>query len=322
MGAARRNRGSVIAFLAVALAASMGLAVVAVDLAHLSTAAGEVQTLADAGATGAVRTLMRPDVGDDEVAAVVDVLLAENTIDGVPGTSGAQRVVQVGGFDFETRAFTTAGTTRNAVRVSVTATVNNLVAGFYGVPQSDVTREAIAAFSGPRTGRPMLPLVIGRCHFEDYERTGACADLPELTQVPDGTDGSGWTSLALDPASASAALRYLPADCGGGGEEPPTVRVGDEINVMNGQANSVLKTVGDCVAAGHDEFVVPIVELDCDGKFNRQKAVIGFATLDVTGVRTKGGDKGLDVSAVCSTGEPGLVPGGPDLGTRAAALVR
>jgi hypothetical protein len=314
----KRNRGVITVLAGFMLAGALGLAVVAIDLGHLSTVAGEVQTLADAAAASAARSLMQHD-GD--AAGAADALLAKNTVDGTAG-SHAARQVQVGTFDFAEGQFSKGGAAPNAVRVTVTATVANIVAGIYGDRQSDVSREAIAAFSGNASGHPRLPLAIGRCHFTSYEASGSCATMPTLTQAPDGKDGSGWTSLTSDNGSASKARRYLPADCGGGGEDAPRLRVGDVIGVMNGQANTLLKTVEDCVAAGHNDFVIPVVDVDCNGKFNKQRPVVGFATVHVTNVTTKGGTKGIDVKPICSATTPGETPGGPDLGTRAAAIVK
>ena len=61
----RRNRGAVIVLAGFILLASMGLAVVAIDLGHLSVVAGEVQTLADAAAD-ALRLLAGGDREDAE----------------------------------------------------------------------------------------------------------------------------------------------------------------------------------------------------------------------------------------------------------------
>ena len=315
----RRNRGAVLVFAGFILLASVGLAVVAIDLGHLSVVAGEVQTLADAAAVSATRSLMQADgKGDPKAAAAT--LLANNTVDGIAGSKAASEI-QTGTFDFAKNSFTAGGSNPNAARVTVTATVANIVAGVYGDNQSEVTREAIAAFSGNANAYPTLPLAIGECHFASFQSSGQCSSLPTLKQAPDGKDGSGWTSLGPDNASASKAVQYLPSDCGGGGVTPPLVRVGDAIGVMNGQANSVLKTVQDCVTKGHNDFAVPVVDVPCNGKFNKQQAVLGFATIHITNVTAKGGAKGIDVTPICGT-TSGNTPGGPDYGTRASAIVR
>lgn len=318
----RSNRGSVLVLMGVGLVAFTGIAVVAIDLGHLSAASGEVQTLADAAAAAAARALMENAAGaDEDPEAIADVVLAENAIDGASGGT-AQREVQVGTFDFESRKFDPGGGPPNAARVVVSATVLNMVAGIYGDREAELSREAIAAFSGSASAHPSLPLAVGKCHFEKYQKSGRCSDLPSLTQAPNGKDGSGWTSLSSSSAGASTARRYLPADCGGGGETPPRVRVGATINIMNGQANSVLKTVEDCFKAGYRQFTVPIIDIACNKNFNQQKTVVGFATITLKNVQTQGGKKGIELATICSADAAGETPGGPDLGTRSAALVR
>jgi len=315
----RRNRGAIVVLAGFTLMMAIGLAVIAIDLTHLSTASGEVQTLADAAAAGAARSLMQSD-GKGNPTAAAQTLLASNTVDGKPGKTAAKSDVQVGNYDFAKAQFAKGGATPNAVRVTVVASVQNIVAGVYGDPQSTVTREAIAAFSGNSSARPTLPLAISKCTFASYQKSG-CGSMTTLKQAPDGKDGSGWTSLGADNASASKAVQYLPADCGGGGVTPPRLRVGDPVGIMNGQANSVLKTVGDCVAKGHDKFTVPVVDVECNGKFNKQKPVLGFATVKVVSVTAKGGSKSIDVTPICDTSS-GEMGGGPDYGTRNSSIVR
>ena len=316
----RRNRGAIVVLAGFTLLAAIGLSVIAIDLGHLSTVAGEIQTLADAAAAGAARSLMQPDGKGDPVAAA-ETLLATNTVDGQPGAKAAANDVQVGTYDFAKAQFSNGGASPNAVRVTVAASVHNIVAGVYGDAESKVTREAIAAFSGNASARPTLPLAISKCTFASYQKSGNCTSRPTLKQAPDGKDGSGWTSLGPDNASASKAVQYLPADCGGGGVTPPRLRIGDPIGVMNGQATSVLKTVQDCVAKGHNDFTVAVVDVECNGKFNKQKPVLGFATIHVAAVTAKGGAKGIDVTPICDT-TSGEMGGGPDYGTRDSSIVR
>jgi putative Tad-like protein involved in Flp pilus assembly len=316
----RRNRGAIVVLAGFTLLAAIGLAVVAIDLGHLSAVAGEVQTLADSAAAGGARSLMQPDGQGDPVAAA-QTLLATNTVDGKAGSKRTASDIQVGTYDYTNAQFTKGGSAPNAVRVTVSASVYNIVAGVYGDDQSTVTREAIAAFSGNSSARPTLPLAISKCSFTSYQSSGNCNSMPTLKQAPDGKDGSGWTSLGPDNASASKAVQYLPADCGGGGVTPPRLRVGDPIGIMNGQANSVLQTVQDCVTKGHNDFTIPVVDVECNGKFNKQKPVLGFATVHVVNVTAKGGAKGIDVTPICDTSS-GEMEGGPDFGTRDSSIVR
>jgi hypothetical protein len=199
--------------------------------------------------------------------------------------------------------------------------VPNLVARIFGSNTTALTRQAIAAYSGNASDRPICPIAVGVCQFQQYQSTDLCSSLPSLSQAPSGSDSSGWTSLSAESASASEAVRYMPAGCGGGGLTPPVVRVGQTINVMNGQANSVLKTFKDCFDAGLlKECTIPIIESPCDGSFNQPKTVVGFATFEIKSVQIGGGNKGIAMDGICKSSDPGA-GGGQDLGTTSVKMV-
>jgi hypothetical protein len=63
---------------------------------------------------------------------------------------------------------------------------------------------------------------------------------------------------------------------------------------------------------------VPIVPC---GQFNQSMEVLGFATIIVTGVTTTGSPKGISLSAICNSDDPGP-PGGESFGTSVVTLVR
>jgi hypothetical protein len=195
----------------------------------------------------------------------------------------------------------------------------------FGTASSSVERLAVAAFGGAGEARPTLPVALGDCYFKRFERSDNCSDLPKLTQVPDGSDNSCWTSLRPAGASASEVIGMLPSDCChggkcGGGAASPFVSVGDQINVVNGQATTILQILSDCVAKGHDEYVIPIVEC---GKCNQLAPVVGFATLRLTSVTDSGKYKGIGVDALCrSESEGGAPGGGGNYGLKTLALVK
>jgi Flp pilus assembly protein TadG len=312
----------VLGFMAIALLVFMGLAVVAIDFGHLGLSANEVQIVADTAATAGARSLMRnASLGSAENAVTVaQSVVAQNHVeDGAASIAASD--IEIGTFDFTTRSFTVGGASPNAVRATGRATVANMVAGFFGDRTSDVTREAIAAYGGNSTAHPICPIAVGLCEFQQYQTSGNCSDLPELSQAPSPGDTSGWTSLGPSSASASGAISYLPAACGGGGQTPPTVRVGSTINVLNGQADSVLKTIQDCWKAGLlTECLVPIINAPCNTQFNQGQPVVAFATFKITSVTATGKNKGIHFDGICQTDEPGA-PGGVNLGTFSMALV-
>ena len=319
----RRNErgGVVLGFMAIALLVFMGLAVVAIDFGHLGLSANEVQIVADTAATAGARSLMRNANGAGEnPVTVAQAVVAQNHLDDGSASIAASDV-EIGTYDFTTRSFAVGGASPNAVRATGRATVANMVAGFFGDRTSDVTREAIAAYGGSLSAKPICPIAVGLCEFQQYQTSPTCSKLPGLSQAPSANDTSGWTSLSPSSASASGAISYLPAACGGGGQTPPTVHVGSTINVLNGQADSILKTIEDCWKAGLlKECLVPIVNIPCNTSFNQPRPVVAFATFTITKVTTTGKKKGISLDGICNSDEPGA-PGGTDLGTFTMALV-
>jgi hypothetical protein len=199
-----------------------------------------------------------------------------------------------------------------------------MVAGIFGADTTDVQREAIAAYGANSSARPVCPIAVGLCEFQQYQTSQNCSDLPQLNQVPSGNDTSGWTSLGPASASASEAVRYLPVACGGGGLPPPSISIGDTINIMNGMATSVLTTIDNCFKAGLlTECVIPIINNPCNTAFNQAKPIVGFATLKITSVTTNGmaANTGVQMKGICMTDEPGVPGNGPNLGTFSMALV-
>jgi len=320
----RRNErgGVVLGFMAIALLVFMGLAVVAIDFGHLGLSANEVQIVADTAATAGARSLLRnaKNGAAENVVSVAQTVVAQNHVDDGDASIAASDV-QIGTFDFTTRSFSGGGANPNAVRATGRATVNNMVAGFFGDRTSDVTRDAIAAYSGNGSGMPVCPIAVGVCHFNKYKTSGTCSDLPKLSQAPSTADNSGWTSLFEGSANAATFIKYLPAACGGGGQTPPNVHAGQNIKLSNGQVNSALKTLEDCFKAGLlTECLVPIVKKNCNEPFNSDGEVLGFATFKITKVKSSGDPKFISMDGICETDAPGAAGGG-DYGTFTVSMV-
>jgi hypothetical protein len=225
--------------------------------------------------------------------------------------------VQVGSWDPASGTFVAGGAPVNAVRANTSATVQNLIAGIFGDRFTTVQKSATATLSGPGAAQPTLPLALGECHFAEFQESLECGDLPALDEVPARDGDGGWSSLSSASATAEAVRQYLPASCGGGGETPPELRVGDDIRVMNGRATSLLRVVERCVEQGLTEYVVPIVPC---GRSRGSLEVLGFATIHVEAVDARGRDRGIDLEAICNANVPGP-PGGGIFGTASVALV-
>lgn len=320
-----RQRGAALATVGIFMIVLAGMAVLGVDVGRLAFTATETQVVADAGAVAYAKTMLDNDVNDanDSPFVAADQVVEDNSID---GKSAIQAKVEyaVGRFDFDQRHFRPGGFPANAVRATGTATVDNIFAGIFGDYDSTVERFAVAAYGGAGQARPTLPIAVGDCYFKRFERSDSCSDLPRLQQVPEKAENSCWTSLRPVGANAQQVSQLLPAECCaggkcGGGAISPLVSVGDQINVLNGQANSILQILADCVDKGVQEYVIPIVAC---GKCNQLTSVVGFAKVRMTRATDQGGDKGIDVEALCrKEGEGGAPGGGGNYGLQTLALV-
>lgn len=320
-----RQRGAVLATVGIFMVVLVAMAVVGVDVGRLAFTATETQVTADAGAVAYAKTMLDNAIYDrrDVPFVAADLVVADNVIDGKSAID-ARIEYAVGQFNFETRDFRPGGFPANAVQATSSATVDNFFAGIFGDPQSTVHRNAVAAFGGAGQARPALPIAVGDCYFRRFQRSDDCSDLPRLEQVPERAENSCWTSLRPTMANASEVMDLLPAACCsggrcGGGATPPLMSVGDEINVLNGQANAVLQVLEDCVANGLQDFIIPIVEC---GKCNQQAPVVGFASVHLTRASSRGKKKGLDIEALCKDESEGGAPGqGANFGVQTLALV-
>jgi hypothetical protein len=321
-----RQRGAALATVGIFMIVLAGMAVLGVDVGRLAFTATETQVVADAGAVAYAKTMLDNEVYEtnDSPLVAADLVVEDNFIDG-KSASNARVEYAVGRYDFEAREFRPGGFPSNAVRANGWATVDNIFAGIFGDDQATVERLAVAAFGGAGEARPTLPIAVGDCYFRRFERSDNCSDLPKLNQIPDTTDNSCWTSLQPTGANADQVSELLPAECChggkcGGGATSPLVSVGDQINVLNGQANSILQILADCIENGLQEFVIPIVEC---GKCNQVAAVVGFASVRLTGATHQGKDKGIDIEALCRTESEGGAPGvGGNYGLKTLALVQ
>ncbi len=307
----KRQRGAALAVTGIAMLFIVGMAVVGVDVGHLAFTANETQALADLSATSYVKTLALnlDDGGSRDPVAQTAQVVSNNFIGGVPATV-ADNIAsfEPGSYDVVTRSFTPGGTPVTAVRATAVATVPNFFAGIYGDLETTVTRQATAALTPP--GRaPVLPLAIGECHWDIFENTGDCSAQPQFSLIPSTTDNSCWTGLTTAPGDASNnnIRDIIRAYCSGASS--PRVGRGDDIYLDNGKKTPLLNVVQECLDAGVNEFVVPVVECNnCTGA----SEILGFATITVTSVVATGAgaSTGLYADAVCSTNPPGATGGG------------
>jgi Flp pilus assembly protein TadG len=310
--ARKSERGAILVATVLALPALLALAAVGIDTGRIAFTATEVQNVADAAATAGAQNLL--EGGSATTArSQAQTVAAQNAVNG-SGATVLPAQIDVGQYNYTTNTFVNGANPPSAVRATPSVTVSNLFAGILGssFANTTVTKTATAGFSGLGQAAASLPLAIGACNFPALSscfQTSGC--LPSLTQVPSTTDNTGFTSFFDGSTSGPSIAAYLPSACGGT-KTPPVVKVGDSINLNNGQSNGqALTGVQDCVQKGINKFLVPIVS--CGGNFNQAGTVTGFATIIVDSVVSQGNPKGLNLHAIFE--EVQGTPGGGAYGT-------
>jgi hypothetical protein len=120
-----------------------------------------------------------------------------------------------------------------------------------------------------------------------------------------------FSSLSSAPVNVSTLVGYLPAVClHGGGNPPPPLSIGDNINVVNGLTSSLLVTIKDCVD-NHNlrDWVVPTIAC---GQCNSGAAVTGFVAVHIDSVSSSGANKGIFFHTVCGACGDGFCNGTKD----------
>jgi hypothetical protein len=302
------ERGIALPAAAVAMVAILGLTTVGVETGRLALTATEVQNAADVAASSAANAVVD---GDDPKSAALSVL-ARNSIDGRSVGSSQLKSLEIGNYTTETE-FVADLLPYNAARATVEYTVDNVIAAAIGMPTSTVTKTAIAAFQANSSGTPTLPIVVGDCLFDTSCLDDLC--LPHLGLVPSPIDNSAWTGF-FENASVSDITPYFPSECGGS-DQSVELELGDMINVTNGDLNALLKKVECLVDNGMTKHTVAVVE--CGLNLTQSKAVVGFATIEITSVRTTGFNQGITLETIVEVTEPPT--GGTNYGSGAIILV-
>jgi Flp pilus assembly protein TadG len=319
MGSQLKNqRGQALAMLALMLAVMIGFAAVAVDGGRLAHTATEVQNAIDSAATAAATALSNSN-GDKAVAvAEAQAVAAQNSIEGLPASIAAKDIKVKDG----------------SVTVASTVRVTNTFAGIFQARTTRLKKTATARLVPLADGTPnarnaggtaqgSIPLAIGACHFDEYQKKTDCKKLPQgLANLGAGND-SGWTSFSDSaPSTDPDDLReYLPAICGGT-RNPPTLTIGGVINFVPGIATNLVSAIDSCVFTNNiSTFKIPVVACT-GGQFASPAPILGFATVVVTQAQ----GNGLEIDVSCNAMEPGRPVAGSiddtnNFGTGFAALV-
>lgn len=304
----KEERGMAVPLVAIVMTVLVAMAAVGVDTGRVATVATEAQNAADIAALAGIRAV----ADDEDPTTRANQVLSKNAIDGKTATPFLH-TLQAGNLDVDGN-FTSGGTPTNAVRAEIVAEVDTVVLGSIGVPKATVTREAIATLAGMGSGVPTLPVALGDCHFDPGCDSQAC--MPYLSQVPDTTNNSAWTSFFVNNTNNGTVSNYIDSPCGDGNTQ--FLKVGDEINLNNGQSTPLLRDIECLVNNGMTTFVIPIVP--CPGSYNQEKEVVGFAKIEIDYVIDQGSPKGIWLHGIYD-GSPGS-PGGGNFGLNVVSLVK
>ncbi len=312
---ARDTEGAIASVTALILAVAVGAMSIAIDLGHIFLVRCELQRAADAGAMAGARGLVTLPAGQTGVtitpdcanALVVSKRVVEaNTADG-GSLSLPDADVIFGAWDTAGKTFQAIGcgnpslvtAVRVITRKNVPLSFSGILPG--GMSSKDVTAEAIGFTGPPGGGTGTFPLAV------DADKLPPNNTPFRIHLSPTPGDDGCWHTYKDSSSGASELRDYV-----NGTKTGPDLNVGDQINVKEGVADSVLKDVADQLASRTDQgqtydVLVPVVPA---GSSHAGWAPIeAFATLRITAVVSQGGDKYLE-GYIVPNYTAGLGPGG------------
>ncbi len=291
----RKERGFVLAAAAIALAAIFAIMVVAIDIGRISHTGTELQGIADSAAVSGAMAILKQGPGTDPSPAAVTAA-GDNRYDGQTFSNGShgQLTTTAGNWNTtNTPPFTGGGTPTNAVQAFVTGpNVPLILAALIPGASStkDIQRQAVAVIAPPSNAIATMPFSVCSdvSNGVSPQPPGPCPNgdgtviktLPDLVQQ--GAQNSCFTGLG-GGACASCEQSLLPASCGG---NPQNAAVGQIISLDNGQQNSVLKAIQNCVgpAQGGNAnnthlFILPVIaNCNCSGT---SQPIQGFVEIEI-----------------------------------------
>ena len=327
----RGSEGAVTVITALGLVVAMGCLAVAIDLGHLYVVRCELQAAADAGAlAGAIGFMgsrsegkqpmpINPDCGRGFIAS--KNVVAANKADGA-SISMPDADVIFGSWDETTGAFTPVSCSdpKMVTAVKVVTRKDNTANGpvplsftsFMGMKTKALTAESVgvAAYAGyAPSGVGTFPIAVDR----DKVPPNNTPFRVHLNPTP--YDDGCWHSYKESSSSASDTRAYID-----GTLASPEIRVGEQINVKEGVTDSALMEVAKQLAyytrqGKKYDVLVPVIP--ANSSHSGWQPVEGFASLRITEVRALGSDKYVGGYVLNNRVAPGVLPGGPDCGTRA-----
>lgn len=334
---ARSEKAGVAALTAVMLTALIGLMAAAVDLGMLYAARTELQNAADAAALAGANTMLTTD-GSGLVVAQPEVGLATAQQISLANQANNRNLtllgedVTMGVWDTDINGFSITGMSNNpddltAFQAKVrrddlaNTPVTTFFAGIVGINTVAIDASSVAFRGYPGNvpaGEVDLPIAV----LESAVSGGDGPDCgKELRFHSENAEHGEWTTFFVSPSNTPIVNEFID-----GTREVPGLKVGDEINVTNGNlsnetfsllqnrlANDGVDTNGDGIG-DHWEVLLPVVN---PGSSSTTSTVSGFTTMVITEV-LGAPDKEIRGYLRCGTQADGSSTGGGNYGTRAA----
>lgn len=351
MNIIRNNRGATLVFVALSTFLLLLFLGVATDAGWTVYVRSQGQARVDAAALAAARALVdqNPTNRQTKATTLANTFSDKNSV--VNASTDPANVVDPMKYNLTTGALTNLGSdwtpgavgdNCNAVRVATAVPTPLFFSGVrnvFGASETgsmNINVNAVAHLPCPGSlttdmAARLAPLALRQCRFST---ASDCEGNKTLWQQPTGPDNSAWTLFNLKANGSNCK------DVADGPPYPsgldPEVKVGETIDINNGQIDSCLKELEDYYTARgctttnkcgdppdpQCTAVVPIIDACSGGKTAK---VTGFATICFTDFKSKSSPKYVKGSLECNEYPSGTSgAGGVCLGsyTRNPILVR
>lgn len=314
-----RERGMVLPTTALFIMVAIGMLGLGIDLGNMYLVKCELQRIADASAlAGALRlvsdasNMTALNINCSRALAAAQAVATSNSAAAQP-LPLANLDINLGIYDPASKNFTDTGcavpSAVNAVRAIATKTISfYLGALISGKRQVTLSAQALALTGSAGGGRPTLPLAV------DADKLPSNGEKLVIHLSPTPEDDGCWHTFKEDRSSSSLLNDYIE------GKEPtPFINIGDSINVKQGVDDNTLKCLARQLEdhGGTWDVMVPVIPPD---NHSGWVEVLGFATIQLRLVETKGSDKRIEAYTLDDRVAPGTFPGGTsDYGLYAGA---
>ena len=325
------QKGFALVYIALAVAAMVGMLGLTIDLGHLYVVRGELQNAADASALAGAAALYKDPLNPTAVTTL-NFVRARNTATGFIGQNKSDKVSLTSGTSasgYWNLANNSLGSpvTPSVQHVpAVTATISRAAgsnggpvatyfARVFGVDQSAVSsRQAVAmsGFVGSVPGGALFPMALSSCMTDHYFSQNPMPATPPTIIINSvyNPGGNGcytgqWTSFKLDTNNVPSVTALMNTG------NPDPLQVGDDIWIQPGAKAALYKEVNNWLPAAGGKDVLMAIVGTSSGDINTHAEMVikGFASYHIDSANQGGKFITGHFIAYYST-YPGTTPGG------------